>query len=450
MDLLNRFQDFIHQQRLLKKESRYLLACSGGVDSMALVDLCIQSKIEFDLAHVNYGLRGEDSNLDEKSVLDSANHLGVHCHFIRFPDAHRVGEPGFNLQEQARNFRYDWFSSLRDERGNEYAGVLTAHHGSDQTETVLKNLFFGTGLSGLTGMSASMTPESGIPRLRPLLFATKKELKEYAIDRTINWREDASNQSIDYIRNLIRNLLINNLLQRIPSLENNINQSALRLNEVNRFVQAQAKQWMKRYGVLESGESRLPIRALRQTEGFIAILDYWLKPLGYSYAQVQSVERLMHAPSGRMVESETHRLVRDRDWLVCLEKKSENTSIQIIEEDCLKFKFELGQLALQVVGAPYLLEEDSMIAQLDYSKLEFPLKLRRWKLGDYFYPLGMAKKKKLNRFLIDLKQTPLEKEKIWILESGSRICWVVGLRIDNRFKIDVDSNKVLKIKLKSK
>jgi tRNA(Ile)-lysidine synthase len=447
LDLLSRFKDFVHQQRLIKKEARYLLACSGGMDSIVLVDLCIQSKIEFDLAHVNYGLRGEDSNLDEKSVWETAKRIGVHCHLTHFPDSHRVGESGYNLQEQARNFRYAWFSSLRDERGNEYAGILTAHHGNDQAETVLKNLFFGTGLSGLAGMSARMKPQSGLSRLRPLLFATKEELQQYAIDRGIKWREDASNESDDYIRNIIRKQLTGNLLQRIPSLINNINKTAFRLDESGRFIQTQVKKWMDKHGVFGEGESRLPIQALQQTEGYIAILECWLKSMGFTYAQLQSVAQLMCASNGRMIESESHRLVRDRGWLVCLEKKSENNSIQFIEEGCLNFNFDMGRLVFQANGPSLKLDQELTVAQMDYSKLEFPLKLRRWKPGDYFYPLGMTKKKKLSRFLIDLKLTPLEKEKVWIMESGSRICWVVGLRIDNRFKVDESSYRVLKINL---
>ncbi len=446
LNLPQQFQSFIQKQQLLKKDGRYLLACSGGMDSMVLLDLCIHSGIDIALAHVNYGLRGTDSDLDEQLVRETAAQRGVLFHHTTYPDAHRVGESGFNLQEQARNFRYDWFDSLRDSQGNAYVGVLTAHHGSDQTETVLKNLFFGTGLSGLTGISSLMIPQSGLSRIRPLLFASKSELLHYAAYHHLVWREDASNLKEDYLRNVIRKNLISNLLNKLPQLENNVMKTADRLQETERFVQSQVRNWIDRYGKNKPGETRLPILALQKTNGFLVIIDAWLKPVGFSYAQVEAVAGLMESANGRMIESDTHRVVRDRQWLVCLEKNTELPIIQLVDADSRALTFEVGRLEMEILNAIHRLEHETEIAQLDYAELEFPLKLRPWKAGDYFYPLGMPKKKKVSRLLIDLKLTPLEKEKVWILESGSRICWVVGLRIDHRFKVNENSSKILKIK----
>jgi tRNA(Ile)-lysidine synthase len=445
LSLLQHFQWHIQQHQLLKREGRYLLACSGGVDSMVLLDLCVHSNITFDLAHVNYGLRGEDSDWDEQLVLETAAQRGIFCHQTKYPEGHRVGESGFNLQEQARNFRYHWFDTLRDHQGNAYAGVLTAHHGSDQTETVLKNLFFGTGLSGLTGISFLMTPQSGLARIRPLLFSTKSELLQYATGHQLVWREDASNLKEDYLRNSIRKNLISNFINKIPQLENNIISTTERLRQTEHFVAAQVRSWVSRFGRKKPGESRLPIRALQNSDGFMVLLDAWLKPVGFSYAQVEAVARLMDSVNGRMIESDTHRVVRDRHWLVCLEKNNELPIIQWIDLECRELEFEMGRLDIQVLSTFNPLLRGAETAQLNHASLEFPLKLRPWRAGDYFYPLGMPKKKKVSRLLIDLKLTPLEKEKVWILESGSRICWVVGLRIDHRFKVDENSSKILKI-----
>jgi tRNA(Ile)-lysidine synthase len=177
----------------------------------------------------------------------------------------------------------------------------------------------------------------------------------------------------------------------------------------------------------------------------MVLLDVWLKPVGFSYAQVEAVARLMDSVNGRMIESDTHRVVRDRQWLVCLEKNNELPIIQLIDLECRELEFEMGRLDIQVLSTFNPLLRGAETAQLNHASLEFPLKLRPWRAGDYFYPLGMPKKKKVSRLLIDLKFTPLEKEKVWILESGSRICWVVGLRIDHRFKVDESSSKILKI-----
>ena len=442
--MLDLFKQFIAEHQLLNDRHHYLLACSGGVDSMVLLDLCKRAGIPFDLAHVNYGLRGNDSDQDEALVLETSIRLNLKLHRIKFPDSDQVGASGFNLQEKARNFRYQWFDQLKDENGNPFAGVITAHHGSDQVETVLKNLFFGTGVNGMTGMRPVQKILHGLSRIRPLLFANKTMLVQYAVDRQLKWREDKSNQEEYYIRNFIRNSLINNLLGRIPKIENNILDTVDRIGEIDEFFRGQAELWMQKHGIIKKGESRLPILALKKTKGYLSLIEYWLKPAGFSHAQSKAVMELVNAANGKYIASETHRVVRDRGWLVLMEKKAEQADIYILDNDCKILNYNGEKLEI-VVKKQSELEKSPMVAQLNYSTLEFPLILRRWKEGDYFYPLGMSKKKKLSRFLIDIKLTPLEKESVWVLESNKRICWVVGYRIDNRFKVDLNTDNVFKI-----
>lgn len=442
--MLDLFKQFIAEHQLLNDRHHYLLACSGGVDSMVLLDLCKRAGISFDLAHVNYGLRGNDSDQDETLVLETSISLNLKLHQIKFPDTHRVGATGFNLQEQARNFRYQWFDQLKDQNGNPYAGVITAHHGSDQVETVLKNLFFGTGVNGMTGMRLVQKIHHGLSRIRPLLFANKTMLVQYALDHQLRWREDKSNQEEYYIRNFIRNSLINNLIERIPQIENNILNTVDRMGEMDEFLRGQAKLWMQKYGTIKKGESSLPILALKKTKGYQSLVEYWLRPAGFSRAQSKAVMELVNAANGKYIASETHRVVRDRGWLVLIEKKVEESDMYILDNDCKSINYIQGKLEIGI-NKRSKLESSPLVAQLDYSSLEFPLILRRWREGDYFYPLGMNKKKKLSRFLIDIKLTPLEKESVWVLESNKRICWVVGYRIDNRFKVDINTYNVFKI-----
>jgi tRNA(Ile)-lysidine synthase len=238
--------------------------------------------------------------------------------------------------------------------------------------------------------------------------------------------------------------LINNLLGRIPQIENNILDTVDRIGEIDEFFRGQAELWMQKHGIIKKGESRLPILALKKTKGYPSLIEYWLKPAGFSHAQSKAVMELVNAANGKYIASETHRVVRDRGWLVLLEKQVEQADIYILDNDCKILKYNGEKLEI-VVKKQSELEKSPLVAQLNYSTLEFPLILRRWKEGDYFYPLGMSKKKKLSRFLIDIKLTPLEKESVWVLESNKRICWVVGYRIDNRFKVDLNTDNVFKI-----
>lgn len=435
--MLPGFKRNIMEKNLFAPSDRLLVAVSGGVDSVVLCDLCHQANFDFEIAHANFQLRGEDSEVDENFVKELASRYRVPFHVKKFDTNAYAESNKCSVQVAARELRYAWFREIMHE-GPKY--LLTAHHADDNIETVLMNFFRGTGISGLRGMQ-----EKHDNIVRPLLHLTKKEILQFAEQNKLKWREDISNTSDKYSRNYFRNVIIPMVHKIYPETEFNLLQNIERFHDIEElYSQAVAKH---KKGLIEvkGNEVHIPILKLKKTKPLNTVLYEVISDFNFTAHQLNDVVHLLDAEQGKFVQSPTHRIFVNRGWLIISPLNSEKATNILIEGGVgevaysdKKISLEEG-LAGQVNGA-------RDIAQLDLRSVRFPLCLRKWKAGDYFYPLGMKKKKKVSRFLIDQKLSPTEKEKVWVLESGKRICWVVGMRIDDRFKMVPSTKEVLTIR----
>lgn len=421
----------------------YVLAVSGGLDSTVLCDLCYKAAIRYTILHVNFGLRGAESNRDEDFVKSLGVTYGVevlvkHVDTESYADEHKL-----SVQEAARILRYTWFEEVRKQMGAPF--IFLAHHANDNIETALMHFFRGTGLQGLTGM-----PQKGnalAQCLRPLLHFTRKELHDYAIASGIIWVEDSSNAVSKYTRNFFRNKLIPQLQHIFPQVEENVLQNIERFGKVNQLylqlVQKEKEKLLHKKGV----EHRIAIKRLISYKQTSFIYEM-VKDFGFSEKSLPEILKLADSVSGSYMESESYRIIKHRAWFIITPKQQKGLETFVVDEANSKVYLPDGVLELEKKNIQkFHLKSAPSIAQLDAEQVQFPLIIRRWKEGDYFYPLGMPKKKKVARFFIDQKLAATEKENTWVLESANRIAWVINHRIDDRFKIKPHTRQVLQIKL---
>jgi tRNA(Ile)-lysidine synthase len=342
----------------------------------------------------------------------------------------------------ARELRYQWFQTLLKASSPPLKYLLTAHHADDNIETILMNFFKGTGINGLKGIVAKQEQ-----LIRPLLFATKTQLMAFAEERELVYREDASNASDKYTRNYFRNQLIPDIEKVFPQVTQNLQQNAIRFKDIHVIYQEALALKKKKILFKEGAMYKIPVLRLLQETAHYSILYELIKEFGFTAQQTGEVEKLLHAPSGKYVESSSHRVLRNRKWLLITELNSHAAGQYLLEKETRECSFEDGNLSMTFTQVPVEVDTDANIAFLDANQIQFPLILRKWKTGDYFYPLGMTKKKKVSRFLIDQKLSLAEKERTWVIESNQKIIWVLGKRIDNRFKITAQSIGTLKLRL---
>jgi tRNA(Ile)-lysidine synthase len=422
----------------------FLLAVSGGVDSMVLANLFLQQGIAFEIAHCNYQLRGEASHLDEQLVHDWAQQHAIPFHVQRFDTKTISAELKKGTQETARILRYDWFRSLMEK--HQFKAIVTAHHANDKAETVLMNLFKGTGIDGLTGMQVFAHSI-----FRPLLSIFKTEIETYALEHQIPYRQDASNLSDDYTRNAIRLNVIPTIEKLFPSAMQAINASIHHLNDAASIYHDQMDHFKKKLLFATSTETKIPIRLLIAQPAYSTILFELLKPYGFNSKQQKTILELLQAQNGKMVLSLTHRIFKFNHHLVITPIEQDQTHFYVIQEGDVKVDLDKGFLEISALqGTISAIPNELHTAYIDRESLEFPLLLRHWKEGDYFYPLGMKnKKKKLSDFFIDQKVPMHVKESTWVLESNQRIVWIVGMRLDERFKIKNSTTAISKIAFKA-
>lgn len=421
------------------RTGKLLFAVSGGVDSMVMAHLAHKVGITMAVAHCNFGLRGVASDMDQALVHDWCLQNGVPFHTAKFQTKEYAAEWKKGTQETARILRYEWFDNLKQEFG--YCRTATAHHANDNAETLLINLFRGTGIQGLHGIVA----DSGTI-LRPMLFATREQILAYAKEENIEWREDESNASDDYSRNAIRHNVIPEVKKLFPNLVANLNESIKRFGEAeeiySKAIEVQRKKLVEKRG----NDHYLPIRKLRYISPLSTICYELMQPYGFTAAQTPQILKLLDAEAGRYITSATHRVIRDRDFLVVTTVATEMTDMIQVEGLPCEVHTGDGSFHFTIKARPEVLPTDNNIACVDASTLTFPLILRRWRTGDYLYPLGMGmKKKKVSRLLIDQKVPLHKKDHIWVLECNKRIVWVAGIRLDERFKVKSTTREVVVI-----
>ncbi|MDP4264824.1 MAG: tRNA lysidine(34) synthetase TilS [Bacteroidota bacterium] len=459
MSLLLRFKDNVKEQNLFSSKDKLLLAVSGGVDSVVLCELCKQAGYDFTIAHCNFQLRGEESERDEQFVKTLGKKYGTKVWIKKFNTENYAAQNKISIQEAARDLRYAWFDELIKSQliiaNGQSAGdathhspltihLLTAHHADDNAETILMNFCRGTGLHGLTGIPVS----AGHIR-RPLLIFSKQELVDFARENKLDYVEDSSNLSSKYTRNLFRNEIIPAISKVYPQLKENLRDNINRFQEIERLYQLSVGAIKKKLCKQKGKEIHIPVKQLLAFQNRALIYEI-IAGYGFSDKQVDEVIKLAESDSGKYIESPGHdfRIIKHRHWFIISPVASMESEIIIIEDGISNLEFGMGHFSMEVVpNSPSLISHFTNTACFDHQEIQFPLLLRKWKAGDYFYPLGMRKKKKLARFFIDQKLSKTEKEKVWVLEMNKKIIWVVGHRIDDRFKITGKTKNVLKISL---
>lgn len=449
MSLLKRFKEFVDKERLFTAKDTLLLAVSGGIDSVVLCELCHQGGYDFVMAHCNFQLRGEESERDEQFVRDLGKKYGKEVLVKRFDTAAYATQQKVSIQVAARELRYGWFEEVASSKWRVASGesthIVTAHHLDDNIETVLMKFFKGTGVAGLRGI---LPKQEKI--VRPLLFAKKEELVQFAANHQLAWVEDSSNAQDKYARNYLRHQVVP-LLQNIhPEVVNNLSANIGRFREVEILYHQAIESHKKKLLEHKGNEVHIPVLKLQKSEPLSTLVYEITKPYGFTAAQTPEIVHLLDSESGRYVASDTHRIIKNRNWLIIAPVVTQAANHIIIEENDRVVPFAAGSLLLRSVPVnDGQLPTANSIGCVDNKHLRYPLLLRPWKAGDYFYPLGMKKKKKLARFLIDQKLSKTDKEKVWVVESNKKIIWVVGMRIDDRFKITPTTQQVLQLEVKN-
>ncbi|MGE9310055.1 tRNA lysidine(34) synthetase TilS [Niabella sp. CJ426] len=440
LSLNDQFTAFINDHHLFTKSNRLLVAVSGGVDSVVLCHLCKEAGFDFGIAHCNFQLRGEDSNRDELFVREWSQQLNVPFHVIQFNTKQYAEEKKLSTQVAARNLRYEWFKKICDEQGYDF--ILTAHHADDNIETVLMNFFRGTGINGLTGMQ----PVHQQIR-RPLLFAKRLELEAYLKRHKLSFVQDASNLHDDYTRNYFRNTVLPMIAKTYPEVQQNLLDNISRFKEVDILYRQELSRVAKKLLVQKGEEWYIPVLLLQKTPAMKTVLLELIKTYGFKATQLNEVVQLLNSDSGKYILSSSHRILKDRKHLIISPLKDFNKATVVIEEPGT-VDYTGGVLHLMQTQKT-VPEPGGHVALLDAALIAYPLLLRPWRAGDYFYPLGMKGKKKLAKFFVDQKLSLADKEKVWVLEMNRKIIWVVGYRIDDRFKVTDKTQSVLKIEWRS-
>jgi tRNA(Ile)-lysidine synthase len=449
-DLLQLFKKNVEEEELFHPGDLLLLAVSGGVDSVVLCELCHLSGFRFVIAHCNFQLRGEESERDEHFVEGLAEHYGREIFLKRFNTEACALQNKTSIQVAARVLRYQWFDelaiTLKAEK-NIPVHILTAHHADDNIETVLMNFFKGTGVAGMSGMQSRVGEI-----VRPLLFAGKQDLTTFAKQRQLTFVEDSSNDSDKYSRNYLRHRVLPVIQEIYPSVRENIIANIDRFREIELLYVQSITVHKKKLLEERGSEVFIPVLKLSKVIPLKTVFFEIIKAYGFTAKQTKDVVALLYAETGKFILSSTHRILRHRNWLVISPLQPIGAQMVLIREGEAEVVFKGGKLCItirDVSSENPELPASAAIACLDLKLIEFPLILRKWKAGDYFYPLGMQKKKKLSRFFIDRKMSLSEKENTWVIEMNKKIIWVVNKRIDDRFKVLPGTRTMLKIALKA-
>ena len=435
--MLQQLEKHIDTNFSFLKEKKILIAISGGIDSVVLTHLLHQLNYNISLAHCNFQLRNDESNLDEKFIKNLGQLLNIDVFTIQFDTIKYSKENKLSTQLAARKLRYDWFNELARKHNFDY--VLTAHHADDNLETFLINLTRGTGLEGLTGI-----PSVNKNIVRPLLIFSREKIEKYALNNAINWREDVSNSEIKYLRNKIRHQIIPVLKELNPSLLKTHNKTTNFLIQSQQIVVDTMEQISAKILSKEGDLLRFNITELIKLSNPKAYLYQLLKE--YKFTEWNDVYNLIYAQSGKKVSTNLHTLLKDRDFLLLLrtDKKdnSENEHVIIHKEDTRIIN--PINLLFENVHATTNIYNNCIF--VDKILLNYPLSVRKWKAGDYFYPTGMRGKKKISKYFKDEKLSIFDKKNTWLLCSNdNEIIWIIGKRQDRRFLPSHKTTQLLKI-----
>ena len=452
MDLFQAFANHWKEKLAgtVNPDSLLLLAISGGIDSVVLAQLIARSGFKFEMAHMNFQLRGAESERDELFVRKLAQQLEVKLHVQRVNTTIFATEHKLSVQEAARELRYQWFAELRTDiltaaahENKKQSGcwILTAHQADDNIETLLLHLFRGTGLEGLSGIQPVRKKEALI---RPLLPFYKKELAAYAVEQELTFVEDSSNATDHYTRNKLRQHLMPVLQELFPEVAKQLTGNIDRFREGLQIYRTAVQQQIDRITIRQGEELHIPIQSWKQLDPLSTFTWEIIHPFGFHAAQIPEIIKLLEAETGKFCQSATHRIIRNRKHLVIAPLSDQLPSVISIAENDQTILFSGGTIEQTTIAYERIpMDTPANEIYISTAELKYPLLLRKWQQGDYFYPLGLNKKKKISKFLIDLKLSITDKEKVFVLTSQDKIIWVVGLRLDHRFRLQATSGEAL-------
>ncbi len=425
-----------NNQHLILPNSRVLIAVSGGVDSVVLCYLAATANWNFGIAHCNFQLRGKDSFYDEQFVKALAHQFNVSFHTITFPTQQIATDSKQSIQLIARQLRYDWLAQIRQQFNYDF--IATAHHLNDSIETFIYNFAKGTGIKGLVGI-----PQNNKNIIRPLWFATKTKIETYAHENHIAFREDSSNAEDKYARNKIRHHVIPALKAINPNLEVTARQTIDHLKDTNSIFNWAIQYFKAQITQKEEDAIVVDLTQLNELPAPKTVLYQIL--VNYQF-HADQVHQIMESQfTGKQFFSPTHKCLIDRNKLMVSPISNEKEKVLWIHSETQELQLDKGKLVIQETTPPKTFSEDTNVAYFDIDKLYFPLKLRRWQEGDTFQPIGMqGKHQKLQDFFSNVKLSRIAKEKVWIMESNGEICWVVGYRTSERFKITAHTKQSIK------
>ena len=435
--MLTKFQNHIDLNFPQLKDKKLFLAVSGGIDSMVLVHLCAQLQLNFEVLHCNFQLRGAESDADLQFVASYCQQQAITIHTQAFDTAALAAQNKESIQVTARNLRYQWFYEKMAATNCKY--LLTAHHLDDSLETVLINFSRGTGLEGLTGI-----PAQNGNIVRPLLPFSRVEIEQYAQENQIQWREDSSNASNKYLRNKIRHTIIPVFKEFNDGFLASFQNTLDHLQQAESLVDDATKLVYEKVVTEKEDQLEINLAQLLEFQNYKAYFYQWL--VSYGFTAWNDIYELVEAQSGKQVFSTTHVLLKDREKIILSERQEGNKeAIFIIESKESKVNIPLN---ISFCNVSNQLESDSNCIFVDEDKITFPLTLRKWREGDYFYPSGMTGKKKISKYFKDEKYSLLDKDNQWLLCTDDQIIWVIGKRADQRFLAQTNTLKTIQIALK--
>jgi tRNA(Ile)-lysidine synthase len=435
--MYNAFLKYINENGLVSKDDRILLAVSGGIDSMVMADLFVKAGIDTGIAHCNFTLRGQESDEDEEMVRKYSINHKIPFYTIRFNTEEYAERKGISIQMAARELRYEWFERIR--KNNGFDCIAIAHNLNDSIETLLINLTRGTGVAGLSGMK-----RTGNRIIRPLLFSTRASIEEYQKKQNIQYREDSSNAETKYIRNKIRHHVIPLLKDINPSVEFTLNDTAERMSSINDIINSYIDDLRKKIFRDINGNLRTEAKQLTQFLGNKTIIYELFRPYGITNNNLNDLYKIFRGRTGKQLFTSTHRILKNRQEIIIAAIKEEKNDLYSIN-NVSDLKNICGIISARIVKktSNFSIPMDCAIACIDLEKVSFPLIIREWRAGDYFYPFGMKQKKKLSDYLTDRKFSRFDKEKLRVMESAGKIVWLIGEKIDNRFRITEFTENIL-------
>ena len=418
---------------------KILIAVSGGLDSMTLTDLCQKSNYDISLAHCNFSLRGDESDSDEIFIKDFGLTHKINVFTKKFDT--RAYSENFNqsIQMAARELRYNWFRYLQEKYN--FKWVLTAHHADDNLETFLINLNRGSGIEGLKGI-----PVVNNSIVRPLLIFNRQDLLSYAIKNNLKWREDCSNSSFDYQRNLVRHKIIPVLKEVFPDFIMSLNKTQKYLKSSSNLI-ANHISGIEDYVISFSSDDEkhydlAKIQLLKSKKSYLFPLF-----AKYGFTDWDELYNLFEAQSGKQISSNNYSIIKDRKVLILLSKNAKLPKSFIINSFDDIIYIEHMNSKLKIDESPRVVEKSPNIIYVDTDKLILPLEIRPWRNGDYFFPIGFNKKKKLSKFFKDEKLSVVEKSKVMLLCNNNQIIWVIGIRQDSRYVPNEFTSSISKISI---